>query len=1129
MKGDFTRFTFNRTKHYSCVRMQQGRVQMDADWNEQLDIAAYRVETETLDVIGECGAPKHDAGFGLTPLAGGNFEIGKGRLYADGILCENDATLAFTAQQDCPAQQPIGLSGRYLVYLDVWRRHLTALDDPLVRETALGGPDTATRTKTIWQVKTVRVGDLGAPVDCASEPPDWTKIIAPSTGRLRARTKPGPADDQPCIIQPGSGYRRLENQLYRVEIHRGGAANDPDPAKIATFKWSRDNGSIAANVAIINPTSVVLSGAPRDPTIGFAPGQWIELLDDRNELLGDPGTLVRVTQVDGLTLEVDAAGAIGPFNAATFTRNPKVHRWDSVEMIDATIPVANDGYLPLEDGVEVKFEAGTYRTGDYWTIPARTNLGDVEWPQDNSVTPGVPAALLAQGIDHHFCRLAVIEFNGTTITVIEDCRHLFPPLTELEDCCNCCTVTVGTVATADFASIQAAVDSLPSTGGQVCILPGDYTENILVAGRRDIRISGCGRRTRITAAPPVDGALPAAVFHIRDSQGVRIESLAIIAHDQAPGVLLDQGAAVILRETNTAERFPLRDIELIELAVRAVFRSAIEARGVDDLSIRECLINMADAAGGWPGIFLIGDDGLIERNTIRGLIDLRRGATGLKIPGSRGVSGIQLGGGCDRVRVIDNLIQSASGQGITLGSLKLVNEDGVEVDDPIVKPIPPDDDGCDPCRPATGIILVRVLRPDGTVARVQSAGPLTDIHVERNRILDMGLDGIGVIGFFDLREADEFISVRKLTVIANEVRRCLWRDLQLIPDAMLDSMGYGGIALADVENFTGYDNVIEDNGARNPAPICGVFVLHAEGVDLCRNQILNNGRRAVARQDNDLSGRRGGINIVFAVAPVLASDPVANLTVSVVRVNFPEPTGRPAVRILENIVSAPIGQALLMSALGPVSVLGNQLTSSGVARGARAALLRPATVGILNLGLSNELYFQLFLFALLHRQPQGALPGLDDARVGSLLANGNVLFADNQCSLDLLEPGSAAAYLSISILSLDDVGFQDNQCDCNLGVGEDFVLSQAFLAGLSVRVTGNRFKEGILNAPFSAITFGWLNTTAHNQATHCLFVQGPPALMINGPNTILIGAFFQRFCGDTMAATLANFAKLIKG
>ena len=36
MKGDFSRLTFDPTKHFSGVRMQQGRVQLDADWNEQL-------------------------------------------------------------------------------------------------------------------------------------------------------------------------------------------------------------------------------------------------------------------------------------------------------------------------------------------------------------------------------------------------------------------------------------------------------------------------------------------------------------------------------------------------------------------------------------------------------------------------------------------------------------------------------------------------------------------------------------------------------------------------------------------------------------------------------------------------------------------------------------------------------------------------------------------------------------------------------------------------------------------------------------------------------------------------------------------------------------------------------------
>jgi hypothetical protein len=41
MKNDLTRSTFRRERHYSSVRMQQGRVQLDADWNEQLDIEMH--------------------------------------------------------------------------------------------------------------------------------------------------------------------------------------------------------------------------------------------------------------------------------------------------------------------------------------------------------------------------------------------------------------------------------------------------------------------------------------------------------------------------------------------------------------------------------------------------------------------------------------------------------------------------------------------------------------------------------------------------------------------------------------------------------------------------------------------------------------------------------------------------------------------------------------------------------------------------------------------------------------------------------------------------------------------------------------------------------------------------------
>src|SRR5262249_62028362 len=93
MKADLTRSTFRKEKHYSGVRMQQGRVQLDADWNEQVDIDAHLDETTRTDVIGRCGVPVHDAGFAVAPLPGSpDVAISGGRAYVDGILCENETS-----------------------------------------------------------------------------------------------------------------------------------------------------------------------------------------------------------------------------------------------------------------------------------------------------------------------------------------------------------------------------------------------------------------------------------------------------------------------------------------------------------------------------------------------------------------------------------------------------------------------------------------------------------------------------------------------------------------------------------------------------------------------------------------------------------------------------------------------------------------------------------------------------------------------------------------------------------------------------------------------------------------------------------------------------------------------------
>ena len=44
MKADLTRSTDRPDQHFRAVRLQQGRVQLDAEWNEQQEILNRRIE-----------------------------------------------------------------------------------------------------------------------------------------------------------------------------------------------------------------------------------------------------------------------------------------------------------------------------------------------------------------------------------------------------------------------------------------------------------------------------------------------------------------------------------------------------------------------------------------------------------------------------------------------------------------------------------------------------------------------------------------------------------------------------------------------------------------------------------------------------------------------------------------------------------------------------------------------------------------------------------------------------------------------------------------------------------------------------------------------------------------------------
>ncbi len=164
MKGDFSRFTFRPGKRYTSVRLQQGRVTLDSDWNEQ---AAIREDLERVrfeDIVGTSAVP---CGEGFSVRHRGNgLTLSAGRIYAGGLACELDEPTPLEQLLRNPLTPAAGRTD--FLYLDAWERHLTAVDDPELLEPALGGADTTTRLEVAWRIGVVEGVGISSCSDAAS-------------------------------------------------------------------------------------------------------------------------------------------------------------------------------------------------------------------------------------------------------------------------------------------------------------------------------------------------------------------------------------------------------------------------------------------------------------------------------------------------------------------------------------------------------------------------------------------------------------------------------------------------------------------------------------------------------------------------------------------------------------------------------------------------------------------------------------------------------------------------------------------------------------------------------------------------------------------------------------------------
>ena len=567
MPGDYSRVTFKRENFYSGVLKQQGRVELDADDNEQLAIQHYRDETEAIDVIGQAGVPKKNDGFKIGIAAGGkDLTIKLGRFYLDGLLCELDQDSTYgtqpylpnppfstlTSPPPSPPAATVQLpAGRYLVYLDAWQREITALDNDAIREVALGGPDTAARLQNIWQVKLIEVGKASPPnsqpppIDCKTPFPDFDQETAPSTGKLKAQTVPPKPEENACLLPPEAGYTRLENQLYRVEVHTGGARN------AATFKWSRDNASVETTISNIAGAVLTVADLGKDEVLNFAAGQWVEIVDEESTLKGEPNALVQIDHpgpgANEITLKSSVAGLANRDGL-------KLRRWDQTGASATTAGLSANlaTWIDLEGGIQVSFSAGTYNPGDYWLIPARTVTGQIEWPSDGSG----PTAQSPLGIKHHYCRLALVQSTGSTLNVIADCRKPFPTLTEIcaVDICfdnkvcdfgqaknvqealdNLCRRNESgqcTFVVAPNDDVQTVFDSIPPGGdAEICFQAGRYEfpSTATAENKGNLKLSGIGFGSRFRAEQGE------RVFTFSNCKSVLIRDISVQADDAAAG------------------------------------------------------------------------------------------------------------------------------------------------------------------------------------------------------------------------------------------------------------------------------------------------------------------------------------------------------------------------------------------------------------------------------------------------------------------------------------------------------------------------------------------------------------------------------------------------------------------
>jgi hypothetical protein len=546
MASDRARDSFDPARKWRGLVAQQGRVTLEADWNEAAAIQAQSDRLSELDVIGPLGSPH--GGYGVTadgsgsppsspPGSGwGPLTVGQGTVYVGGTRldldqdCQLDGTpqpdwldqstsTVWLAPEAAPSSAPTSppAAPNELVYLLAVEQEVSALEVPELADVALGGPDTMQRLRVLqrfvrWPTFSADCTLAWAEVQAAWQTIglnfDRTTMLLGSAAQLEVSFDPVQPSTSACEPAATGGYLGPENQMIRVQV----ASVDPDTG-VPTIVWGFDNATFLYQLSAAGSGSsgFVLTFA-KNPVDNYhypQAGQAVEFLrdaaavsptDDGNPPFGyiasGSGFVTTVTtpyDPSFMTLGV-ADQPPADYLATSATPQLYLRVWQGTAEAPPGTPVelATAG---VSTGIQVTLtsSSGSFHPGDFWYLSVRPSVPNQVYPARIAASPQPP-----DGPRVWACPVAFVAWTaGEVPPQITSCIPHFDNLVELTGKGGgCCTLSVSPADLEDGASLaQLIAAHLGSEELQVCFAPGSYqlTEPLVLGPEYSgISLKACG-------------------------------------------------------------------------------------------------------------------------------------------------------------------------------------------------------------------------------------------------------------------------------------------------------------------------------------------------------------------------------------------------------------------------------------------------------------------------------------------------------------------------------------------------------------------------------------------------------------------------------------------------------------